>query len=83
MADLAEIASGLQGRPISRKTLTDDDLRARMAARGVPAGAVEIALGLYLASRNGEFAAIDPALEQMLGRPAVRMRALMAGKIGG
>ncbi len=83
MADLATIASKLQGRPISRKTLTDDDLRARMAARGVPDGAVTIALGLYLASRNGEFATIDPVLEQMLGRPAIRMRALMAGKIGG
>ncbi len=83
MADLATIASELQGRPISRKTLTDDDLRAKMAARGVPDGAVTIALGLYLASRNGEFATIDPVLEQMLGRPAIRMRALMAGKIGG
>lgn len=83
MADLATIASELQGCSISRKTLTDDDLRAKMVARGVPDGAVAIALGLYLASRNGEFATIDPALEQMLGRPAIRMRAFMAGRIGG
>ena len=65
MADLATIASELQGCSISRKTLTDDDLRAKMVARGVPDGAVAIALGLYLASRNGEFATIDPAIEQM------------------
>lgn len=83
MADLAMIASELQGRPISRKTLTDDDLRAKMTARGVPDGAAKMALGLYLASRNGEFATIDPALEQMLGRSAIRMRALIAGTISG
>ena len=83
MADLATIVSELQGHTISRKTLTDDDLRAKMAARGVPDAAVTIALGFYLASRNGEFATIDPALEQMLGRPAIRMRALMPGEIGG
>ena len=83
MADLATIASELQGSPIGRKTLTDDDLRAKMMARGVPDGGVGMALGLCLASRKGEFAAIDPALEQMLGRPAIRMRALMASKIGG
>lgn len=83
MADLATIASELRDSPIRHKTLTDDDLRAKMAARGVPDGAVTMALGLYLASRNGEFAAIDPALEQMLGRPAIRMRTLIAGKISG
>lgn len=83
MADLATIASDLRGRPIRRTTLTDDELRARMAARGAPEGAVRMALGLYLASRSGEFATIDPTLEQMLGRPAIRMRALMAGTISG
>lgn len=49
-----------------------------LTARGVPEGAVKAALGLYLASRNGEFAKTDPALEHMLGRLAMHMRALIA-----
>jgi hypothetical protein len=39
-----------------------------MAARGVPPAVIEISLGLYRASRDGEFAAVDPTLERLLGR---------------
>jgi NAD(P)H dehydrogenase (quinone) len=72
--DLAAIASELLGRPVRRQTIADETLRARMAARGAPAHAADIVLGLYAASRNGEFATVDPTLERLLGRRPTRMR---------
>jgi NAD(P)H dehydrogenase (quinone) len=83
LSDLAALSSELLGRPIRRETISDDELRARIAARGAPARAAEIALGLYLASRAGEFAAVDPTLPQLLGRPLIAMRELIAEKIEG
>lgn len=79
-ADLVAIASELQGKPIVRKTLTDEAMRAKIAARGAPARAVDTLMGLYIAARNGEFAAVDPTLARLLGRPPMSMRDLLAGK---
>ena len=83
MADMAALASELLGRPIRREVLSEEGLRAKMAARGVPDGAMTIALGLYRASRAGEFATVDPALERLLARPPIRLRELLARKVGG
>lgn len=38
-------------------------------------------LGLFLASRQGEFAAVDPTLERLLGRPPVSMRDVLAASL--
>jgi len=81
LADLAGIASELLGRPVDRQTLSDDDLRAKMAARGAPGRAADAVLGLYVASRAGEFAPVDPTLEALLGRRPVSMRDLIAAKV--
>jgi NAD(P)H dehydrogenase (quinone) len=39
-------------------------------------------LGLYIATRNGEFATVDPTLERLLGRSTISMRELLAQKLG-
>ena len=41
-------------------------------------GVVHIALGLYRASRAGEFSAVDPTLERLLGRRPTTMRDFLA-----
>ena len=82
-SDLAGIASDLAKRPIRRETLTDEEMRSRVAARGAPARAADMVLGFYIASRNGEFATVDPTLERLLGRRPTRMRDLIAEKVGG
>ncbi len=74
LADFAVIASDLLSDPVVRTLLEDDALRGRLVGRGVPATAVEIVLGFYAASRKGEFSALDPTLERLLGRPPTRMR---------
>ena len=79
---LAAIASELLGTPVLRRALTDDDLRKKMSARSVPDAVVSIALGMYAASRAGEFATVDPTLERLIGRSPLRMRALLARAIG-
>lgn len=83
LAGLAGIASELLDRPVRRETISDDDMRARMAARRAPDRAVDTVLSFYSASRNGEFAAVDPTLERLLGRRPTTMRDLMAEKVGG
>lgn len=82
LADLADIASNLLGRRIRRQVLGDDDLPAKMALRGATPRATNIVLGLYRASRKGEFATVDPTLEQLLGRRPISMKDLIAEKIG-
>ena len=82
LSDLAALASGLLGREITRETITDDTLRTRMLARGLPERVIAISLGLYRASRDGEFAQVDPTLEKLLGRPPIRMLALIATQLG-
>ena len=82
LSDLAAIASDVAGRPVRRRTLPDDDFRAGLAARGAPARAADIALGFYAASRRGEFAAVDPTLERLLGRPPIDVHNLLAPKAG-
>lgn len=80
-SDLAALASELLGRSVRRQTITDEELRARMAARGAPARAAEMVLGLHAASRAGEFARVDPTLEQLLGRRPATMRDVMAAEL--
>jgi NAD(P)H dehydrogenase (quinone) len=80
LADLAAIASDLLGRLVSRETIPDEALRARMSARGAPGRAADIVLGLYAASRNGEFAGIDRTLEKLLERPPASMRDVLAAQ---
>lgn len=77
LSDFAGIATSVSGGIIERRIIADDELRARMAARGVPDTAVRIALGLYAASRAGEFATVDPTLEQLLGRRPIAVRQLI------
>ena len=81
LADLAAIASGLLGRAVTRALISDDDLEARMVAHRVPPARTGIALGLYRAARAGEFSRLDPTLEQLIGRPAIGMRDVIAATL--
>ena len=81
LADLAAIAAELLDRPVQRKVIEDQELRALLAARGAPDSVATIALGLYTASRNGEFSAVDGTLAELLGRRPIDMRTLLAKKV--
>jgi NAD(P)H dehydrogenase (quinone) len=77
LSELAAIATATLGRPIRREVTTDEQLRVRMAERGLPPHVAELALGLYRASRQGEFSAVNPKLSQLLGRDPTTMQELL------
>jgi uncharacterized protein YbjT (DUF2867 family) len=78
---LCDIASSVLGQPIRRSIVSEDAMRAKLEALGLPAPAVALSLGLYRASRNGEFAAVDPTLQKLLGRAPTNMREVIAEKL--
>ena len=81
LSDLARIASELLGKTVRRETITDEELEARLAARGAGRAAA-IVLGLYRASRNGEFAAVDPTLSDLLRRAPTTLRQVLGPVLG-
>ncbi len=80
--ELTDTASEVLGRPATWRVISDEDFIARMVARGAPVGATNLMLGMYRASRAGEFAGVDLTLEGLLGHPAVTMRDVLAQKLG-
>ncbi len=81
MAELAAIASELTGREIKRVMVSDDAWREAKVAEGVPPPLAEMLLGAYRAARRGDFAAVDPTLETLLGRRPRTMRDVLAATL--
>ncbi len=65
----------LLGRPVERVVVTDDAWASAAVERGMPAAAAEFTLGMFRASRRGEFDVVDPTLEQLVGHPTTSARA--------
>lgn len=79
LADVARIATAALGRPIERVVVSDDAYVAGLVGHGVPEWQANLFLGMFQASRAGEFAVVDPALGDLLGRPPVTLRDFLAG----
>jgi len=77
MTGIAALASELTGRPIRRVVVPDAEYRAGLVAHGVPAAAADMLLGLFLASRQGEFSHVDPTLARLIGRPPTPLREVL------
>ncbi|TNC49435.1 SDR family oxidoreductase [Rubellimicrobium rubrum] len=80
-AALAGIASDLLGRPVARTVIPDEDMPARLVARGLPPRAAEMIMGYFHAARAGEFATVDPALTALIGREPRPMREVMRERL--
>lgn len=78
MADIAAMASELTDRTIKRVVVSDEEWIGSKVAVGVPRGMAELLLGAWIAARNGDFAATDPTLEKLIGRPPQTMRDVLA-----
>jgi uncharacterized protein YbjT (DUF2867 family) len=81
MIGVAAIASELTGRPIRRIVVSDEDYRAGLVGHGVPESAADLLVGLFAASRQGEFARVDPTLARLIGRPPVPLREVLRAAI--
>jgi len=75
--DLAQIA-GLAS--LERVVVTDEEHRARLGTFGLSPVVQDIVMGMFVASRNGEFAAVDPTLERRVGRRPISIREMLAAK---
>lgn len=77
-AAVAHVASELLGRPITRKTVSDDEFRQSLLTSGLPEAMASGVTSLFEASRNGEFAVVDRTLQTLLGRAPISMRSILA-----
>ncbi|EQB17166.1 SDR family oxidoreductase [Sphingobium lactosutens] len=77
MAEIATLASEVMGREVRHVTVPDAEWSKAKIAAGMPAIYTEMLLGTFRASRRGDFAATDPALETLLGRPPRTFREVL------
>lgn len=81
LAEVAAIASEVAGRPIRRVVVTDAEYQAGLVAHGVPQSAAGMFVGMFAASRQGEFARVDPTLARLIGRPPISVRDFLKAAI--
>lgn len=81
MAALAAVASTIVGRPIRHVVLGDDDYRDGLVAAGMPAGAADMTLRIFRASRQRHLGITDPALERLIGRPSARLEEVLRQRL--
>ncbi|WP_033260567.1 NAD(P)H-binding protein [Amycolatopsis vancoresmycina] len=81
LEDVATLLGELAGWPIRRVVADDEDWVAGLTGHGVPAARAELLLGMFRAARRGEFATTGAGLEELLGRPATPLRAVLAAAL--
>lgn len=74
LAGVAGLVSALTGREIRRVVVDDAAHRDAMIARGIPTARAEMLLGMFAASRRGDFATVSPRLGELLGRDPIGLR---------
>jgi NAD(P)H dehydrogenase (quinone) len=72
---VAAILSELSGREVRRVVVEDEEYIARLVDGGAPEPMARLFLGSFEASREGAFAATDPALADLIGREPRSIRA--------
>lgn len=75
------VASELAGHAIEHIQVGDGEWGARMKALGLPEQYVEFLLGIFRASRAGEFAVVDPTLWDLLGHKPTLFRDVLATRL--
>ncbi len=81
MEGIATFASEVLGRTIRRIVVSDEEFRDRMMSQGVPEASINMRMGMFLASRQGDFAQVDPALANLIGRPPKSFREVLKKSI--
>ncbi|GAC1632587.1 MAG: NAD(P)H-binding protein [Ktedonobacteraceae bacterium] len=81
LAGIAAFASELVQRPIRRVVMPDAEYQAGLIAHGLPAERADMFLGIFRASRRGEFARVDPTLARLINRPPIPLRDVMRAAI--
>lgn len=70
--DMADIAARITGRTIRHVVVTDEEYRQHL-----PAPVADMLVGMFAATRRGDFAPADPTLATLLDRPATTIEAYL------
>lgn len=81
--DVAATLTDLTGREVTRQIVNDAEFISAQVFGGMPEPAATFLLGMFLAARAGDFATVDPALEQLLGRRPTTLREVLATATAG
>ena len=79
--DIAAIVGEMLKRPVRRIVVPDADFKAGLIANGLPEARAELLVGMYRASRNGEFNRVDPTLARLIDRPTTPLRDVLKGAV--
>ena len=74
LTGVAAIASELAHRPIRRVVVSDAEYQAHLVAQGIPEARASMLLGMFHASRQGDFSRVDPTLARLIGRSPISLR---------
>ena len=66
---------------VKRVFVPDAKFRDGLVAHGVAEHRAKLLLGIFKAARRGDFAAMNPALQQLIGRRPRTMRDVLATKL--
>jgi uncharacterized protein YbjT (DUF2867 family) len=77
-AAIAPLLERITGRRATRSVVPDEEFRDSLLGHGAPEAMSEALLGIFQASRAGEFAATDPALAALIGRPPIGLEQALA-----
>lgn len=75
LGDVAEILTALTGRLVTRITVDDEEWREVAIARGLPPLVADFSLGMFRASRRGEFDVVSAALGEVIEREPLPVEA--------
>ncbi len=66
-AELAKIASGLTGRPVTYVNVDPEELRKGLLAAGIPEAFADIVVSFDVARAKGTLAVVSNAVEELTG----------------
>jgi NAD(P)H dehydrogenase (quinone) len=80
-AERAGVIADITGRPLAFRVITEEQLRAGLAQGGVPAGAVNIVVGIQASFAAGAFDIVTGDVERLGGRPPKPLRDVLAAAL--
>lgn len=81
MDGIAAIASEIIGQPLRRIVMSDEEYLNHLISQGQPEDRANMLMGMFHASRNGEFAKASTALANLIGRPPMSFREVLKESI--
>ncbi|HUQ61591.1 NAD(P)H-binding protein [Lentzea sp.] len=81
--DVAALLTEITGRTIRRVVVADEEWTESLVRHGVPEAQATLLLGMFHASRRGEFATTGDRLEKLLGRPTTPLRSVLEAALEG